>query len=69
MEVVTGLGWTVSGQAHRDGLHTQWQVFLNLCIAQETHLDNIEEYKKVAAALTVTDRRVHQSKFFHLCCI
>lgn len=59
--VVTNLGWTVSGQAHRDGLHTQWQVFLNLCIAQETHLDNIEEYKKVAAAFALTDRPTSQS--------
>lgn len=33
-------------KAHRDSLHSQWQVFLNLCIAQETHLDNVEEYKK-----------------------
>lgn len=44
-------------------------MFLNLCIAQETHLDNIEEYKKVAEALTLTDRRANQSKFFHFCCV
>uniref|UniRef100_UPI003AAD0C66 envoplakin-like n=1 Tax=Centroberyx gerrardi TaxID=166262 RepID=UPI003AAD0C66 len=33
-------------QAHRDALQGEWQSFLNLCIAQETHLDNIEDYKK-----------------------
>lgn len=44
-------------------------MFLNLCIAQETHLENIEEYKKVAEAFTLTDRRANQSKFFHFCCV
>uniref|UniRef100_A0A3Q3WJ83 Envoplakin b n=1 Tax=Mola mola TaxID=94237 RepID=A0A3Q3WJ83_MOLML len=32
--------------ANRDAVQTEWQAFLNLCLAQETHLDNIEEYKK-----------------------
>ncbi|XP_068606002.1 envoplakin [Brachionichthys hirsutus] len=32
--------------AHRDAVQTEWQAFLNLCLAQETHLDNIEDYKK-----------------------
>ncbi|XP_042581163.1 envoplakin-like [Cyprinus carpio] len=32
-------------QAHRDTVRNEWQKFLNLCICQETHLDNIEEYK------------------------
>ncbi|KAM8845109.1 envoplakin-like [Spinachia spinachia] len=32
--------------AHRDAVQTEWQSFLNLCIAQETHLNNVEEYKK-----------------------
>lgn len=36
-------------QAHRDGLQAEWQAFLNLCLAQETHLDNIEDYKKVTS--------------------
>ncbi|XP_041640433.1 envoplakin a [Cheilinus undulatus] len=33
-------------QAQRDALRNEWQKFLNLCICQETHLDNIEEYKR-----------------------
>ncbi|KAM9482667.1 envoplakin a [Clarias gariepinus] len=33
-------------QDHRDNLRNEWQRFLNLCICQETHLDNVEEYKK-----------------------
>lgn len=28
-------------------MQNEWQAFLNLCLAQETHLDNIEDYKKV----------------------
>ncbi|KAK9973164.1 hypothetical protein ABG768_023907 [Culter alburnus] len=33
-------------QAQRDTVRNEWQKFLNLCICQETHLDNIEEYKR-----------------------
>ncbi|KAJ8264115.1 hypothetical protein GJAV_G00145350 [Gymnothorax javanicus] len=33
-------------QAQRDALRTEWQEFLNLCICQESHLENVEEYKK-----------------------
>ncbi|XP_033501046.2 envoplakin b [Epinephelus lanceolatus] len=33
-------------KAHRDAVQAEWQAFLNLCLAQETHLDNIEDYKK-----------------------
>ncbi|XP_045899515.1 envoplakin isoform X2 [Micropterus dolomieu] len=33
-------------KAHRDALQAEWQAFLNLCLAQEIHLDNVEEYKK-----------------------
>ncbi|XP_051996354.1 envoplakin a [Xyrauchen texanus] len=33
-------------QAQRDTVRNEWQTFLNLCICQETHLDNIEEYKR-----------------------
>ncbi|XP_055080434.1 envoplakin a isoform X2 [Periophthalmus magnuspinnatus] len=32
--------------AQRDAVRNEWQQFLNLCICQETHLDNVEEYKK-----------------------
>lgn len=45
-------------QAHRDAVQSEWQAFLNLCLAQEKHLDNIEDYKKVAIFWphnTVTD--------------
>lgn len=28
-------------------MQSEWQIFLNLCLAQETHLDNIDDYKKV----------------------
>uniref|UniRef100_A0A672HTY2 Uncharacterized protein n=1 Tax=Salarias fasciatus TaxID=181472 RepID=A0A672HTY2_SALFA len=30
----------------REAVRGEWQKFLNLCICQETHLDNVEEYKK-----------------------
>ncbi|KAM9346768.1 envoplakin [Symphorus nematophorus] len=33
-------------KAHRDAMQSEWQAFLNLCLAQEVHLDNIEDYKK-----------------------
>lgn len=42
-------------QAHRDGLQAEWQAFLNLCLAQETHLDNIEDYKKVTGLPQLCD--------------
>ncbi|TMS22790.1 Envoplakin [Larimichthys crocea] len=33
-------------QAQRDVVRNEWQKFLNLCICQETHLDNVEEFKR-----------------------
>ncbi|KAM4530655.1 envoplakin-like [Odontesthes bonariensis] len=33
-------------KAHRDAVQADWQAFLNLCIAQEAHLDNIDNYRK-----------------------
>ncbi|KAM9362640.1 envoplakin-like [Symphorus nematophorus] len=33
-------------QAQTDAVHKEWKKFLNLCICQETHLDNVEEYKR-----------------------
>ncbi|KAJ6660438.1 hypothetical protein lerEdw1_017862 [Lerista edwardsae] len=33
-------------QAHQEALKSEWQNFLNLCIGQEKHLTNIENYKK-----------------------
>ncbi|KAM7394027.1 hypothetical protein PAMP_020854 [Pampus punctatissimus] len=33
-------------EAHRDAVRNEWQKFLNLCICQETHLDNVEEFKR-----------------------
>ncbi|XP_041672847.1 envoplakin [Cheilinus undulatus] len=33
-------------KAHKDAVQGEWQAFLNLCLAQETHLDNVEDYKK-----------------------
>ncbi|XP_056136215.1 envoplakin a [Lampris incognitus] len=33
-------------QAQRDAVRNEWQKFLNLCICQETHLDNVEDFKK-----------------------
>ncbi|XP_044046418.1 envoplakin a [Siniperca chuatsi] len=33
-------------QAQKDAVRNEWQKFLNLCICQETHLDNVEEYKR-----------------------
>ncbi|XP_029357733.1 envoplakin a [Echeneis naucrates] len=33
-------------QAQRDTVRNEWQKFLNLCICQESHLNNVEEFKK-----------------------
>ncbi|KAJ8363564.1 hypothetical protein SKAU_G00123950 [Synaphobranchus kaupii] len=33
-------------QMHRNMVRTEWQEFLNLCICQESHLENVEDYKK-----------------------
>ncbi|XP_070770595.1 envoplakin a [Enoplosus armatus] len=33
-------------QAQKDAVRNEWQKFLNLCICQETHLDNVEEFKR-----------------------
>ncbi|XP_071383533.1 envoplakin a [Centroberyx affinis] len=33
-------------QAQRDAVRNEWQKFLNICICQETHLDNVEDFKK-----------------------
>ena len=34
-------------QSHKEAVQNEWQAFLNLCLAQDIHLENIEEYKKV----------------------
>ncbi|KAK0149055.1 Envoplakin [Merluccius polli] len=31
---------------HKEEVAAEWQSFLNLCVAQEKHLDNIEQYRK-----------------------
>ncbi|KAI3353015.1 hypothetical protein L3Q82_019597, partial [Scortum barcoo] len=33
-------------QTQKDDVRNEWQKFLNLCICQETHLDNVEEFKR-----------------------
>ncbi|XP_059804900.1 envoplakin a [Hypanus sabinus] len=33
-------------EAHRDAVKNEWQQFLNLCICQEAHLKNVEDYRK-----------------------
>uniref|UniRef100_A0A665XA62 Desmoplakin SH3 domain-containing protein n=1 Tax=Echeneis naucrates TaxID=173247 RepID=A0A665XA62_ECHNA len=38
-------------QAQRDTVRNEWQKFLNLCICQESHLNNVEEFKKVILQL------------------
>uniref|UniRef100_A0A3P9L8L1 Envoplakin n=1 Tax=Oryzias latipes TaxID=8090 RepID=A0A3P9L8L1_ORYLA len=37
---------SVTIQAQRDALQDEWQKFLNLCICQETHLENVEAYRR-----------------------
>ena len=37
----------IHSQAQKDLVRNEWQKFLNLCICQETHLDNVEEFKRV----------------------
>lgn len=46
-ELQEGHEVTFHFQGQRDLVRNEWQKFLNLCICQETHLDNVEEYKKV----------------------
>ncbi|KAF6722971.1 Envoplakin [Oryzias melastigma] len=36
----------VAIQVHKDTVQAEWQAFLNLCLTQETHLDNINFYKQ-----------------------
>ncbi|KAG7265603.1 hypothetical protein CRUP_005948 [Coryphaenoides rupestris] len=33
-------------EAQKDAVRSEWQKFLNLCICQEAHLDNVEEFQK-----------------------
>ncbi|XP_067913967.1 envoplakin a isoform X2 [Heterodontus francisci] len=33
-------------EAHKDAVKNEWQQFLNLCICQEAHLKNVEDYRK-----------------------
>ncbi|MEQ2267585.1 hypothetical protein XENORESO_007860, partial [Xenotaenia resolanae] len=33
-------------QAQKEAVRNEWQMFLNLCICKETHLDNVEEFTK-----------------------
>ncbi|XP_069785097.1 envoplakin a [Narcine bancroftii] len=33
-------------EAHKEAVKNEWQQFLNLCICQEAHLNNVEDYKK-----------------------
>lgn len=47
-------------QAHQEALKNEWQNFLNLCIGQEKHLTNIENYKKVNFACRGGDSRGRQ---------
>lgn len=47
-------------QTHRDAVQAEWQAFLNLCLAQETHLDNIEDYKKVKILWLLPNPSVHR---------
>lgn len=66
-----GLFFIFFNQVHRNAVQTEWQAFLNLCLAQETHLDNIEDYKKVKSLVlpcsTIPPNPfVHQSFFFSL---
>ncbi|XP_041433928.1 envoplakin [Xenopus laevis] len=58
-------------QAHHEALKDEWQNFLNLCICQENHLKNAEEYKKfqddadtVAQTLKEVNRNL-DTKFSH----
>lgn len=33
-------------EAHKDAVKNEWQQFLNLCICQEAHLKNVDDYRK-----------------------
>ncbi|XP_075033903.1 envoplakin [Mixophyes fleayi] len=43
-------------QAHDEALKGEWQNFLNLCICQENHLKNAEDYKKFHDDLNLVDQ-------------
>lgn len=36
-------------QVHQEALKLEWQNFLNLCICQESHLQYVEDYRRVSA--------------------
>lgn len=49
---------------YRDNIQGEWQRFLNLCLAQEEHLDNIRDYKKFqleAETLSDSLKRLHSN--------
>ncbi|XP_030064084.1 envoplakin [Microcaecilia unicolor] len=51
-------------QTHQDALKNEWQNFLNLCICQESHLKNVENYKKFqedADAVSQTLKKVNSN--------
>ncbi|CAK6960372.1 envoplakin [Scomber scombrus] len=51
-------------KSHKEAVQNQWQAFLNLCLAQDIHLENIEEYKKFqldAETLSVSLDRLRSS--------
>ncbi|XP_072298537.1 envoplakin-like [Eucyclogobius newberryi] len=48
----------------QNNIQTEWQRFLNLCLAQEEHLDNIRDYKKFqleAETLSDSLHRLHSN--------
>ncbi|XP_069510819.1 envoplakin [Ambystoma mexicanum] len=47
-------------QAHQEALKTEWQNFLNLCICQEGHLKNVENYKKFQEDADVTSQSLRK---------
>ncbi|TNM86147.1 hypothetical protein fugu_008418 [Takifugu bimaculatus] len=47
-------------QAQRDSARTEWQKFLNLCICQETHLDNVEEFKRYQIETELLSERLNK---------
>lgn len=37
-----------TSQVHQEALKMEWQNFLNLCICQESHLQHVEDYRRVS---------------------
>ncbi|XP_007886991.2 LOW QUALITY PROTEIN: envoplakin [Callorhinchus milii] len=45
-------------EAHKEAVRNDWQQFLNLCICQEAHLKNVEDYRKFQRNAEALDQTI-----------